>query len=113
MNDVRPAFYRPGIYAITCIVDKRRYVGQSKNISKRWATHVHEMNNARKNFLENPYTSPDALWHSWNVHGPEMHQFSVLESVDDEAMLTARERYWIIELKTTDERYGFNKMLPP
>jgi group I intron endonuclease len=112
MSDLRPVFYGPGIYAITCAVDNKTYVGQSKNISKRWATHVHQMNEARKLFLVNPYTSPDLLWHSWNVHGPEMHQFSVLEPIDDPAKLTARERYWITTLNTLDERYGFNKMLP-
>jgi GIY-YIG catalytic domain len=80
---MRPVFYRPGIYAITCIVDKRTYVGQSKNISKRWATHRHEMNAAREHFLVKPYTSLDILWHSWNVYGPDMHRFSVLEPVDE------------------------------
>jgi group I intron endonuclease len=113
MSEMRPAFYDSGIYAITCILDKRVYVGQSKNISKRWSTHAHQMNEARKIFLQKPYISPDILWHSWNVHGPEMHRFSILEPVDDPAMLSARERYWIIKLNTLDERYGFNKMLPP
>ena len=113
MSHLQPAFYGPGIYAITCIVDNRKYVGQSNKISKRWATHVHHMHNVRKYYLKKPYTSPDPLWHSWNVHGPEMHRFSVLEPVDDLAMLTARERYWIVKLNTIDERYGFNRILPP
>jgi hypothetical protein len=113
MNNVRPVFYGPGIYAIKCIVDERKYVGQSVNISKRWSTHIHEMNHARKHFLAKPYTSSDLLLNSWNVHGPDMHRFSVLEPVDDLTMLTARERYWIIKLRTLDERDGFNKILPP
>ena len=65
MSHLRPVFYGPGIYAITCMVDNRKYIGQSKNISKRWASHIDYMNNARNNFLEKPYTSPDPL----SIHG--------------------------------------------
>jgi hypothetical protein len=74
----------------------------------------HSSNEQRvKIFLEKPYTSSDPLWHSWNVHGPEMHDFSILEPVTDLAMLASRERYWIVKLNTLDERHGFNKMLLP
>src|ERR1700730_16947682 len=100
MSDVHFSPYRPGIYGITCLVDNRVYVGQARKMGKRWASHRHHLNQGRKNYLEKAYVSPDPLYHSWNVHGPDMHKFSVLEPVDDIAALTERERYWIRKLNS-------------
>jgi group I intron endonuclease len=101
--------YRPGIYAITCKVDGRVYVGQANNMGKRWATHRNDMKEACEAYVPG-FVSPHALTHSYQIHGgKENHEFSVLECVDDPKMLIARERHWINKLKTLDPRYGLNK----
>jgi group I intron endonuclease len=112
VTDVRFSPYRSGIYGIRCLVDNRVYVGQARNMGKRWASHRHELDRGRKSYSEKTYVSPDPLYHSWNVHGADMHRFCVLESVDEIAMLTERERYWIQKLNSMDPKFGFNRMLP-
>lgn len=75
-----------GIYIITCLVNGRVYIGQSKHIQKRWLEHKEELQKGShcNNHLQN----------AWNKYGEKSFVFSVLELCPD-TKLTEREQYWI------------------
>ena len=75
-----------GIYCILNKVNGKRYIGQSVRIEERWTTHKRELN-------RNEHCNP-ILQHSWNKHGEENFEFSILEIADAE-MLCEREQYYL------------------
>lgn len=75
-----------GIYIITCLVNGRVYIGQSKHIEKRWLEH--------KEALQNGSHSNNHLQNAWNKYDEKSFVFSVLEECADDK-LTEREQYWI------------------
>jgi group I intron endonuclease len=83
-----------GIYKIVRIGTKQCYVGSSAWIKKRWAVHKRELNNDRHQatYLQN----------SWNKHGAEAFEFTILEvceSTELRNLLFAREQHWMDMLK--------------
>lgn len=75
-----------GIYAVTCTMTGKAYIGSAVNLSLRWRKHYREL---LKNGHHNLH-----LQRSWNKHGPHSLVFSVLEvtSVDS---LIAREQHYL------------------
>jgi group I intron endonuclease len=73
-----------GIYKITS-PSNRVYIGQSKNILKRWKTY--------KYLLNKPYISQRKLANSFKKYGIELHLFEVVEETTLE-QLNERELYW-------------------
>jgi group I intron endonuclease len=88
-----------GIYCIENINNKKKYIGQSKNISKRWKEHKRALKN------NNHYSI--YLQHSYNKYGFDAFLFSVLE-LCDEAELADKELSYIQKFKTTNSKYGYN-----
>ncbi|MBQ7439088.1 MAG: GIY-YIG nuclease family protein [Paludibacteraceae bacterium] len=88
-----------GIYSITNLVNNKRYIGQSVNISKRWQTHKYEL---RGGYHDNAY-----LQSSWNKYGEENFIFEVLEYCSPED-LDYMEGYFIWLYDTLDEEHGYN-----
>lgn len=78
---------KSGIYLITCTVNKSRYVGSSKNIPARWNDHKKRL---RLNTHVNRY-----MQRSWDKYGKETFKLSVLEDVENEDDLIAREQHYI------------------
>lgn len=75
------------IYQIKNIENGKRYIGSTKNKEERWNYHKKSLKN--KNHI-NPY-----LQRSWNAHGKENFEFSVLEKVDKEADLLEKEQEYL------------------
>ena len=75
-----------GIYKITNKINDHCYVGQSIDIERRWYNH-------RTSDLNYP------LYWAINKHGIDNFEFSVLEEVEDNSLLTSREQYWYQLLK--------------
>jgi group I intron endonuclease len=75
------------------------YVGQSKNIEKRWYEHKWNLNrdNHRNNYLQN----------AWNKYGKENFEFIILENITDEE-LNERENYWITYFDSLYSANGYN-----
>lgn len=79
-----------GIYAITNQSGFKKYIGQAKNIGKRWENHRNEL---RNNTHHNPY-----LQNAWNKYGESYFKFEVIQFCD-EADLDINEQYWIERLQ--------------
>ena len=75
-----------GIYKITCVVNNKCYIGQSKSIKKRWYAHKSEL---RKGTHQNKY-----LQRLYNKYGEETFVFEVIEECSLD-IIDDRERYWI------------------
>lgn len=61
---------KSGIYKIENIINKKVYIGQSKNISHRFSCHKHELN---KSIHPNHH-----LQRAWNKYGKENFTFDIL-----------------------------------
>lgn len=81
-----------GIYKITNLCNQKCYVGQSKNISKRWSNHKQIAYN--KN--EKGYNYP--LYAAFRKYGLHNFKFEILEKCSI-SNLDDRENYWINFLK--------------
>lgn len=83
---------KSGIYAITNLSNGKVYVGSAVNLKTRKRVHF---NNLRKNKHHNVY-----LQNSFNKHGENSFEFSILEYVTLDRLII-REQHWI-------DQYDFN-----
>lgn len=97
-----------GIYAIVNDVNGKLYVGKSINIERRIGDHFR--------LLRSNVRSKDCNRHlhaAFKKYGENSFSHRILESFDviDDAVLSDRELYWMIELKTTNRDFGYNLRL--
>jgi group I intron endonuclease len=89
-----------GIYKITNMVNNKVYIGQSKNIYKRWDEHRHTLNiNKHKN---------QHLQNAWNINGEDNFMFEILEICEFD-LLDNIEKIYINTYHSMDRDYGYNK----
>ena len=86
-----------GIYKIENLLNGKVYIGQSVDITKRWSTHVAELNN---NCHHNIH-----LQNAWNKYGEENFEFSIVEECDI-SQLNQREIYWISKFNSCKNGYN-------
>ena len=94
-----------GIYKITNLDNGKMYVGQSTNIEKRWDDHKLLLNKNQHSNLR--------LQYSWNAHGEDRFDFSILEECDIDE-LNDLEIYWVDKLRTYvgfDDCNGYNETI--
>ena len=89
-----------GIYLITNLTDGKYYIGQSKDIYKRWQGHKKSLNDETLNHY------PLAL--DMIKYGFENFAISILEIIYDLSKLKDREIYWIQKFNSTNEERGYN-----
>ena len=77
---------QPGIYIITNLLNKKVYIGQSKNIYRRGILHRFQLNN-------NNHCNSH-LQRSFNKYGKDNFSFEVIEYCENN-ILTEREKYHI------------------
>ena len=87
-----------GIYKITCLNNKKAYIGKSSNVAERWRQHV-------KASLEIGNIAKNQLYALMKQEGAESFTFELLEKVEENKLLE-RESYWIKFYET--DSYGLN-----
>lgn len=92
-----------GIYIIYNKINKKCYVGQTKNLYKRCKEHINSLNN---NYHFNKY-----LQRSWNKYGSDNFDVYGIEIVDDESRLNECELKYIKLLQSRIYKYGYNAKL--
>lgn len=88
-----------GIYAIKNTINSKMYIGQSKDIYRRWGIHKYYL---RKNEHDNKH-----LQNSWNKYGEENFVFFILDGCDI-SDLDGKECSYIQIYNTIDARFGYN-----
>lgn len=86
-----------GIYKIENLINHKVYIGQSRNISKRWKNHRYLANSGQDTYL----------YRAMNKYGIENFQFTVIEQCSIE-QLDEREKYWIKYFQSNDREKGYN-----
>ncbi len=81
----------PGIYQIRNKKTGTVYIGSSVHITRRWKQH--------RESLDRGIHSNSMLQQDWECFGKRAFEFSVIEVVADEKMLTDREHYWTIQMQ--------------
>ena len=77
-----------GIYKITNLINKKCYIGQSRDIQKRWNSHK------TRPFNEKDEDYNKILYKAIRKYGLENFSFEVLEECKAE-QLNEKENYWI------------------
>ena len=75
------------------------YIGQSRNIYKRWYQHTYTLNSKQH---RNSY-----LQRAWNKYGQDSFKFEVIDKCNIDT-LDDKEQYYIQKFNSMDKDYGFN-----
>lgn len=87
-----------GIYKITCLLDKKAYIGRSVNVRQRLSQHI-------KSSVGVGTIADQLVHHSMRKEGLENFMFEVLEECEKEK-LSEREKYYIGVFET--DTWGYN-----
>lgn len=90
-----------GIYLITNLINDKKYVGQSRNIGKRWASHISKSRNIKSDDIE--YNKP--LYRAMRKYGITNFTFSIVE-LCDETELEEKEIYWTKYFDSVNSGYN-------
>lgn len=95
-----------GIYKITCLENNKVYIGSSKTLRDRLASH--------KNLLKKNRHENDHLQRAYNLYKIESFEFEILENCIFENIdyLMEREAWWIKNYNSMNSSFGFNKKDP-
>lgn len=88
-----------GIYCIENTVNKKKYIGLSRDIYRRWLEHRSELN---RGVHINQY-----LQSAWNIYGENTFEFYIVELCELNS-LSDRERYYINAYNTLSHQNGYN-----
>jgi len=91
-----------GVYWILNSINGKMYIGSAVNIERRWKEHVSKLN--RKVHINKH------LQNAWLKHGAATFTFEVVEIVEDELWLKAREQAWIQATKCQKPEMGYNTL---
>lgn len=75
-----------GVYYIYCIESKQHYIGKSRNIGKRWISHIRLLQRGCHHSIK--------LQRAFILYGQARFQFKVIEECDIDK-LEGREQHWI------------------
>jgi hypothetical protein len=103
--NLREAAGKSGIYQILNTVNGKRYIGQSTNISRRWAEHL--------DLLTKGLHHSSKLQREWNQYGEVKFKFQVLKEVTDTANLDLIEEEYIQKFNSYHGGYNSSPKAKP
>lgn len=89
-----------GIYKITCLNNRKVYIGSAIDLKSRISNHK---NSLLKNIHKNSH-----LQAAYNLYGIQNFVFEIIEYVENKQNLLNREQYWMDTTKCYDKKIGFN-----
>src|SRR5208337_1652357 len=89
-----------GVYCWVNVENGKIYVGSAKNLAKRKVEHLRALRLGKHHSIH--------FQRAWDTYGPEAFEFEVLEPVEDEIWLRARETAWLNRLQSFNGEFGYN-----
>jgi len=89
-----------GIYKITNKTNNKIYIGSSKNIFKRWESHISDLLNKNHHSYK--------LQNDFNKYGINEFTFEIVELLDFKDSLLNKEQYWIDTTESYEDSIGYN-----
>lgn len=93
-----------GIYLIKCRATRKVYIGQSKNIKKRFKHHLYQLKSGRHGNVH--------LKRCYNKYGKDNLSFKIIETCEV-SNLNEREIFYINFYDSTNAKKGFNILKDP
>lgn len=90
---------KSGIYCIENLKNGKKYVGQSRDVGRRWSSH--------QSAFRRGHTGGSLLYRAMAKHGIENFDFRVLEYCSP-SVIDERERFYIQELQSMSNQNGYN-----
>jgi group I intron endonuclease len=94
-----------GIYGILNKINKKIYIGASKNIVRRWK--------CQKYNLSNNIHINKSLQNEWNTFGENCFDFFIIEELEFKSSLQDREDFFIKQHSSHDSNFGYNVQKKP
>ena len=91
---------KSGIYQIRNTKNGKVYIGLSKNLKGRFVKHIQRLRNGSH---RNKH-----LLSAFNKDGEDSFVFEILEECEENS-LSEREKHWISEKKSCNNKYGYNR----
>lgn len=96
-----------GIYQITNNINKKIYIGKSKNIKERWQEHIRESYISEDLWKQNYRHVQTPIHKAIRKYGKENFSFEILEECLEEE-LNNKEKCWIALKNSTNKNIGYN-----
>lgn len=93
-----------GIYKITNLINNKCYIGQSRNIKRRFSNHKSDAFNKKSNQYNYP------LYRAIRKYGIDNFLFEIIEECEIDK-LSEREQFWILYYKSNNNKFGYNQTL--
>lgn len=97
------------IYKITNRINKKIYIGQTTNLSKRWATHQREAQNWKHdNSVKKQHKYRSLLYTAMAKYGVTNFTIEIIDKGNSKSELDVLEKYWIQTLDSRNPNKGYN-----
>lgn len=96
-----------GIYQITNNLNKKIYIGKSKNIKERWQEHIRDSSIPEYLWEQNYRRAQTPIHKAIRKYGKENFSFEIIEECLEQE-LNEKEKYWIAKKNSTNKEIGYN-----
>lgn len=98
------------VYGIRCKENGKIYIGCTRNrLQQRFSQHFSELKRGNKTMLVSNGRKNSPWQEDYNKYGIDAFELYLIEDNIPDEVHSEREEYWILEYKSYDERYGYNR----